>query len=49
VRTTASPLDLSATPVSYRRCPPRLGEHTVEVLAQLANEADTRVERPVDP
>lgn len=49
VRTTASPLDLSATPVSYRRCPPRLGEHTVEVLAQLANEADTRGERPVDP
>jgi hypothetical protein len=25
------------------------GEHTVEVLAQLANEADIRGERPVDP
>ncbi len=30
----ASPLRLSATPVSYRRAPPRLGEHTREVLGE---------------
>ncbi|MFT5392406.1 MAG: crotonobetainyl-CoA:carnitine CoA-transferase CaiB-like acyl-CoA transferase [Gammaproteobacteria bacterium] len=30
----ASPLKLSETPVSYRRPPPLLGEHTEEVLAQ---------------
>jgi len=30
-----SPLKLSETPVSYRRPPPTLGEHTDEVLAQL--------------
>ena len=31
----ASPLRLSGTPVTYRRAPPRLGEHTREVLAEL--------------
>ena len=31
----ASPLKLSATPVSYRRPPPMLGEHTEEVLAEF--------------
>ena len=30
-----SPLKLSGTPVSYRRPPPRLGEHTDEVLAGM--------------
>ena len=29
-----SPLRLSASPVSYRRPPPTLGEHTGEVLAE---------------
>ncbi len=32
----ASPIGLSATPVSYRLAPPALGEHTAEVLAWLA-------------
>jgi crotonobetainyl-CoA:carnitine CoA-transferase CaiB-like acyl-CoA transferase len=32
----ASPLRLSATPVTYRRVPPRQGEHTAEVLAELS-------------
>lgn len=38
------PLRLSATPGSVRRPPPRLGEHTAEVLAELgiAAEAVTR-------
>ncbi|MGH9072542.1 MAG: CaiB/BaiF CoA transferase family protein [Acidimicrobiales bacterium] len=33
---TANPIGLSATPASYRMAPPRLGEHTAEVLAWLA-------------
>lgn len=35
VRTTASPLRFGRTPVSYRRSPPGLGQHTSEVLAEL--------------
>jgi crotonobetainyl-CoA:carnitine CoA-transferase CaiB-like acyl-CoA transferase len=31
----ADPMNLSASPVTYRRRPPRLGEHTEEVLRQL--------------
>ena len=31
----ASPLRLSDTPVTYRLAPPRLGQHTREVLAEL--------------
>lgn len=31
----ASPVRLSESPVSYRRPPPRLGEHTEEVLGEL--------------
>jgi len=30
-----SPIKMSATPVRYRRPPPRLGEHTDEVLEQF--------------
>jgi crotonobetainyl-CoA:carnitine CoA-transferase CaiB-like acyl-CoA transferase len=33
-RLIASPLRLSASPVSYRRPPPMLGEHTGEVLGE---------------
>lgn len=33
----ASPLKLSATPVEYRLAPPRLGEHTQQVLAQYCS------------
>lgn len=35
-RSVANPIRLSATPVSYRGRPPRLGEHTAEVTAELA-------------
>ncbi|MDX1594137.1 MAG: CaiB/BaiF CoA-transferase family protein [Gammaproteobacteria bacterium] len=34
VPSVASPLNLSATPVTYRRPPPRLGEHTRAVLGE---------------
>ena len=30
-----SPLHLSDTPITYRRRPPLLGEHTEEVLAEI--------------
>ena len=30
-----NPIKLSETPVSYRRPPPTLGEHTAEVLGEL--------------
>lgn len=35
IQTVASPLHLSASPVSYQRRPPRLGEHTEEILAEI--------------
>ena len=35
VRLVGSPIRLSATPVSYRRAPPTLGEHTDDVLAEV--------------
>ena len=34
-----SPLKLSASPVSYRRAPPTLGEHTRAILAELGYDA----------
>ena len=34
-----SPLNLSATPVRYQRPPPKLGEHTDAVLAELGLDA----------
>ncbi len=38
----ASPMKLSATPVSLRRAPPLLGQHTDEVLDEIGVEADER-------
>ena len=40
VPSVASPLRLSASPVSYDRGPPLLGEHTDEVLSELGYSAD---------
>lgn len=39
----ASPIRLSATPVEYRRAPPLLGEHTLEVLTSLLGLSDAEV------
>ena len=35
IRLVGSPIELSRTPVSYRRAPPTLGQHTDEVLAEV--------------
>jgi crotonobetainyl-CoA:carnitine CoA-transferase CaiB-like acyl-CoA transferase len=40
VRTIAQPLRLTATPPSYRRPPPLVGEHSREILAELGLGAD---------
>ena len=41
----ASPLKLSETPVSYRRPPPTLGQHTEEVLAEFLDMDDKAVDK----
>ena len=38
VRLVASPIDMSTSPFAVRRAPPTLGEHTDEVLAEVAAE-----------
>ena len=40
VRLVASPMKLSATPISYRRAPPLLGEHTSEILESVGLAPD---------
>ncbi|MEO8298825.1 MAG: CaiB/BaiF CoA-transferase family protein [Burkholderiales bacterium] len=44
IPSVASPLRLSATPVSYRHAPPALGAHTGEVLAELLGLAPDQLE-----
>jgi crotonobetainyl-CoA:carnitine CoA-transferase CaiB-like acyl-CoA transferase len=39
----ASPIRLSGTPVEYRRAPPLLGEHTLEVLTGVLGLSDAAV------
>ena len=40
VETVGNPVKLSRTPAVIRLPPPRLGEHTAEVLHQLSLELD---------
>ena len=40
VETLGNPMKLSETPVTYRRPPPMVGEHTAEVLAELGFDAE---------
>jgi crotonobetainyl-CoA:carnitine CoA-transferase CaiB-like acyl-CoA transferase len=42
--TVASPMRFSATPVEYRTPPPRLGQHTREVLKELLGMAENEIE-----
>lgn len=44
VRLVGSPMKLSATPVSVRRAPPLLGQHTQEILEQAGLSAE-RIEK----
>lgn len=41
VRAMGNPVRLSDTPVSYRLAPPRLGQHTDDLLAELGYDATT--------
>jgi crotonobetainyl-CoA:carnitine CoA-transferase CaiB-like acyl-CoA transferase len=40
-RSIANPIHMSFTPVCYRYAPPRLGEHTHAILAQLGTTPET--------
>lgn len=44
IRTMASPLRLSASPVSYRLPPPLMGEHTAAVLSDVLKLEDAELE-----
>ena len=45
VRLLGNPIKLSRSPAEIYRPPPTLGEHTEEVLAELASDADLDIER----
>lgn len=44
VRTVASPLRFSQTPVCYHRAPPELGEHTGEILDEILGLSQADIE-----
>ena len=44
VPTVANPVDFAETPVEYNHAPPRLGEHTDEVLKEWLRYSDAEIE-----
>jgi len=43
IKSAGSPLRLSKTPVKYRRAPPSLGEHTVDILGAILNMSESEI------
>jgi crotonobetainyl-CoA:carnitine CoA-transferase CaiB-like acyl-CoA transferase len=43
VSVVANPLKMSASPVEYRAAPPRLGQHTREILRDVLNMTEERI------
>jgi crotonobetainyl-CoA:carnitine CoA-transferase CaiB-like acyl-CoA transferase len=43
IRTAANPVKLSESPVAYRLAPPRIGEHTDEVLQEWLDTPQARL------
>jgi len=44
-RVIGSPIKLSDTPVEYRQAPPRLGEHTGQILREFKTEEQLQLLR----
>jgi crotonobetainyl-CoA:carnitine CoA-transferase CaiB-like acyl-CoA transferase len=44
-RVVGSPMKLSETPVQYKTPPPRLGEHTEEVLREILGYEQAQISR----
>jgi formyl-CoA transferase len=49
VKLVGSPMKFSKTPVQYKRPPPRLGEHTEEVLSQVLGYDEKRIQSVKKP
>ena len=44
-KVVGSPMKLSKTPVQYRISPPRLGEHTEEILRDILKYNQAKIDR----
>ncbi len=43
IKTVASPINLSATPLQYNSASPDLGQHSKQILAEVLNYSDTDI------